>query len=367
MYIPATPVTRISCLIKKSPAHVQPSIISQLQNGLFLSMGKNAFWYIIKHLKMNAGDEVLVPAYMCNGALLPFYLAGVKLRYYDITENLGTDLKQINNMLSGRPRLLVIVHYFGFPQPVQGLIQLAEQAGVKTVEDCAYSYGSFIGNRLAGTFADYGLFSIRKCLPIPNGGVLLFNKDRSIPFKPEKGKITVGQSLLVLRSLLANIELITGIPFVRYLKFNSAPVFEEQLLYDIKNFHKGISPLSLRILSNLENWGEIFSKRRANYQYLLNSIKKSQDVKALIKDLPDGTCPMNFPALVNNRDAVMKKFNKTGLPCFVWPELPDEVEKNLKSYPVTEYLVKNILLFPIHQDLRKKHLDYIADKLSHTC
>jgi dTDP-4-amino-4,6-dideoxygalactose transaminase len=216
MYIPLSPTIKTSYILKVWKKQGDIPLINGIDNRILLSMGKSAFWYIAKILKFKSDDEVIVPAYFCNQALQPLFNLGARFRFIDIDMDLKYDFKQLVEMFTDKTRLLIMVQYFGFPVDVGELVSFARSQGVCSVEDCALSYGSMINGKYAGTTADFGLFSLRKFFPIPDGGMLIDNRNSITDINKEK--INIGKGLAILRSMLSNVESKTGVPFVKLYK-----------------------------------------------------------------------------------------------------------------------------------------------------
>ena len=75
---------------------------------------------------------------------------------------------------------MVHVHPFGLPQPVDGVLHLARQAGAVVVEDAAQSMGARLAGRPVGVQGDFGLYSLGpgKPMSLGGGGVLSVNGSR---------------------------------------------------------------------------------------------------------------------------------------------------------------------------------------------
>jgi pyridoxal phosphate-dependent aminotransferase EpsN len=73
----------------------------------------------------------------------------------------------------------VIVHPFGIPAPMEDLLSVAREFGVRVLEDCAGAFGTMVGNQPAGTFSDSGAFSFNgnKVLTTSGGGALWMREE----------------------------------------------------------------------------------------------------------------------------------------------------------------------------------------------
>ena len=75
----------------------------------------------------------------------------------------------------------MLIHYLGFPGPVQEVRALCQRRGLALIEDCAHALFSRLGDRSLGTFGDLAIFSPWKSLPLPDGGLLRVNDVRLSP------------------------------------------------------------------------------------------------------------------------------------------------------------------------------------------
>ena len=137
-------------------------------------------------------DEVLVPALTfvatanavtyCNA--IPhfvdseestFGIDAAKLRSYlkDLTEQRSG---QCINKVTGRViRALILMHVFGHPSDIDGLLAVASDFNIKIVEDAAESLGSYYHEHQTGTFGLLGTLSFNgnKTITTGGGGALL--------------------------------------------------------------------------------------------------------------------------------------------------------------------------------------------------
>jgi dTDP-4-amino-4,6-dideoxygalactose transaminase len=76
-----------------------------------------------------------------------------------------------------KPKVLLLIHYFGFPDPnLSMVIKLAEANGILVIEDEAHSMLSDLVGGICGRLSDSAIFSFHKLLPVDQGGALVLNK-----------------------------------------------------------------------------------------------------------------------------------------------------------------------------------------------
>src|SRR3989344_1363785 len=139
----------------------------------FFSLGRNAMYVACRGLGLKAGDEVLTPAFDCDGTLQPFKVLGLKLTFFRIDPyTFEVDLEDLKQKISSKTKLIHIVNYFGIPQSWDRLKIFRKEYGVPILEDNAHSlFSSYKGKKL-GTFGDASIFSLRKSLLLPDGAIL---------------------------------------------------------------------------------------------------------------------------------------------------------------------------------------------------
>ena len=67
-------------------------------------------------LGLEAGDEVLVPAWHHRSAVEPLARAGLVPRFHEIGPGLEPDPDELEALLGPRVRALWLIHHLGFPQ-----------------------------------------------------------------------------------------------------------------------------------------------------------------------------------------------------------------------------------------------------------
>ncbi len=127
-------------------------------------------------LGLNKGNEVIIPAFGWHADVTPLLSLGLKPVFCNIdkkTFNLDPDdlVRRVNK----RTRALLVVHLFGHPAEMYGIMRIAREKKLKVVEDCSHSFGATYRNRKVGTFGDISCFSLQKSKAVSagEGGVLM--------------------------------------------------------------------------------------------------------------------------------------------------------------------------------------------------
>jgi aminotransferase in exopolysaccharide biosynthesis len=149
--------------------------------------GTAALHVALRLAGVQPGDEVLMPSLCFVATAAAIRYCGAIPHFVDAEEGtLGLDpaalrghLERISalrdgvrvNGASGRPiRVVVPMHTFGHPVDVRGLADVADDFGLRVVEDAAESLGSLVAGRHTGTFGVMGTVSFNGNKTITTGG-----------------------------------------------------------------------------------------------------------------------------------------------------------------------------------------------------
>ncbi|MGC9451058.1 MAG: aminotransferase class V-fold PLP-dependent enzyme [Oceanipulchritudo sp.] len=152
-----------------------------------LSSGTAAIHLGLRALGVGPGDVVICPDLTFIASVNPVRYLGAEPVLVDVRkENWAMDPALAREAIrtlkkEGRTvRVMVVVHAFGIPAPIEELVQLAREEGVAVLEDCAGAFGAWIGDRSVGSFGDAAAYSFNgnKVLTTSGGGALFIrNKE----------------------------------------------------------------------------------------------------------------------------------------------------------------------------------------------
>lgn len=111
-------------------------------------------------LKLQRGDEVIVPAVSWSTTYYPLYQYGLKIKFVDIDlHTLNYDLVQLEQAVSDKTRAIMAVNLLGNPNDFGRIKQIIGQRGIVLLEDNCESMGAKFEGKHAGTFGVMGSFS----------------------------------------------------------------------------------------------------------------------------------------------------------------------------------------------------------------
>lgn len=111
-------------------------------------------------LKLQRGDEVIVPAVSWSTTYYPLYQYGLKIKFVDIDlHTLNYDLEQLEQAVTDNTRAIMAVNLLGNPNDFGRIKQIINGRDIVLVEDNCESMGATYDGKQAGTFGVMGSFS----------------------------------------------------------------------------------------------------------------------------------------------------------------------------------------------------------------
>lgn len=129
-------------------------------------------------LKIQPGDEVIMPSYTFVSTANAFALRGAKIIFADSEDtNPNIDAKKIEELITKKTRAIVVVHYAGVACEMDLICELAKKYGISVIEDAAQAIDSYFYDEPLGTLGDMGAFSFHETKNIISGegGLLAIN------------------------------------------------------------------------------------------------------------------------------------------------------------------------------------------------
>ncbi len=127
------------------------------------------------------GDEVIVPAMTFAATAAAALYCGATPVFADILgpHDLSLDPDDVERRITDRTRAVAVVHFAGYPAPVERLRALTDAHGIPLIEDAAHSPDAHVGGRMLGTWGLAGAFSFfsNKVLACGEGGLLATDDD----------------------------------------------------------------------------------------------------------------------------------------------------------------------------------------------
>jgi dTDP-4-amino-4,6-dideoxygalactose transaminase len=323
------------------------------------SSGRDSLKLIIKILGLSHTDEVLLPAYLCQEMLIPFQEERVNFAFYKVNCNLVADIDDIKVKISGNTKALLVIHYFGYRQPVEEIRKSFKEHSIYLIEDTAQSFLTKYNGQFLGRSGDLAFTSFRKFLPVLDGSLLVINRGGPRNDFEWRTPSLRHFSYLCLRYLGMKSKNL-------YLKTHLVP--KPVFLYIFRAADKMLnkypkpakmSSLSKRVLYTFD-FDDIILKRRRNFQHLLDNWR-SDIIQPVFRELPADVCPLGFPVFSKDRDYVKHNLIERRIYPPVHWNLPLDISK--EEFGLSWEISRHILTIPIDQRYELSEMDYILKQI----
>jgi len=328
-------------------------------------LGRSALHLAARVLGLEGGD-VLVPAYHQGVEVDALLAAGACPAFYGVGTRWTVDLEDVERRIGPRTRGLLMSHFGGFPGPASQLRALADRHGLVLIEDCAQALLSVDGEVPVGTTGDAAVFSLRKTLPVPHGGALVFNGRRTFQLPRLRRPAVVPTLRSVLGRMLLRGEF--RLPnqggalrrFGRWVDRHFGSPRQgrsrDRRQLEREQLGLGAAPVVQRI-ARAHELATVVERRRRNFFHLLGALRGV--APPLVFELPPGVCPLFYPLWVQDKDEVLARLRADnveageGWRCF-------HARCDGQEFPEATRLRRHLLELPCHQDLGPAHVAHVA-------
>jgi dTDP-4-amino-4,6-dideoxygalactose transaminase len=134
-------------------------------------------------LKINQGDEIIMPSYTFVSTANAFVLRGGIPIFVDIdSKTLNIDPNKIEKAITKKTRAIVAVHYAGVSCDMDPILKIAKKHKLYVIEDAAQAILSSYKGRPLGSIGDLATLSFHesKNIHCGEGGALLINNKKFI-------------------------------------------------------------------------------------------------------------------------------------------------------------------------------------------
>jgi hypothetical protein len=338
----------------------------------FTVSGRASILLALEMLKIGPGDKVLVPTYHCPTMVAPIVALNAQAVFYPVTSSGAPNLQWIQQHHIKDIRAILVVHFFGLPQPLAEIRQWCDQNEVRLIEDCAHALFGVSGDRAVGRWGDLAIASLTKFLPVPEGGCLIENLvPRPLPLlhRPSaKSQLKAGFDIIhaaVNHGRLAGLgPLISGAARLRG-RLKRESVMQERpedshndgFIIDVDLAHLSLTTASRWIAQHAPR-ERIVARRRQNYIFFTQELSGIAGFKPLLTKLQDHCAPYVFPLWVDQPDPNYAELRRMEFPVSRWDRLWPTVTTIEQDFGIK--WSHHVLQLACHQDLTPGELQQMV-------
>lgn len=148
--------------------------------------GTDAIELSLRALGVKTGDKVIMAANAGFYAASATRSIGAIPYYVDIDPySFSLSVEKFQEALKIKPSAIILTHTYGYLGDVETVVEVAMQAAIPVIEDCAHAHGATRNGKRAGSFGTLGCFSFyptKNLGAIGDGGIIVTN-DHSLARK----------------------------------------------------------------------------------------------------------------------------------------------------------------------------------------
>ena len=293
-------------------------------------------------LRIEPGDEVIVPSFTFVSTVNAFVLRGAAPKFADIRpDTLNIDETRIEKLVTPRTRAIVVVHYAGVACAMTEILAIAARHGIPVIEDNAHgAFARYRGGHL-GTFGSLATLSFHetKNFICGEGGALLVNDPQYV----ERAEIIREKGTNRSRFFRGLVDKYTWV--------------------DIGSSYLPSDLLAAFLYAQLEARDQIQAKRRRVWEFYRERLADwAQDRGVRLPTVP-AECEQPYHMFyvimptAESRTTLMAQLRSRGI-LSVFHYLPLHLSEMGKGYggqagdcPVTEDISDRLLRLPFYNDL----------------
>ena len=314
----------------------QVAKLCQVEYAVTLNSGTDALTMALYLMGVNRGDEVITPpnSFIASTAVI-MHLGAVPV-FVDVMPDQNIDPGKIEAAITKKTKVIMPVHLSGRICNMNPIMKIADNYGLKVVEDAAQAVGSKYRNKPSGSMGDIGCFSthpLKNLNACGDGGFIITNDNHLY----EKA-ISLRNHGIVDRGRVDHFGYVSRM---------------DNLQATILNYR-------------LKKLDQIIEKRRKNAQYYFDHIESECVILPLEKEYEFNTYH-TFVIQLEKRNELKELLFTQGIETAIHYPTPIHLQPAAKrlgyklgDFPVTEKQAEMILTLPINESLSKVDLERIS-------
>lgn len=317
-----------------------------VKHAIAVNNGTTALVAALEVMDLQPGDEVLTTPFTFVATVNAILEAGATATFADISEDdFNLDANSVAERVTDRTKVLAPVHLYGQMADMGPLVSIAEERGMRILEDSAQSHLATYNGAAAGSFG-IGTFSFyaTKNLTTGEGGLITTNDD------------TIADRLRVLRN----------------------QGMRERYVYEVAGHNYRLTDLQAAVvIPQLERYDATVTTRKANAARLSSGLSgvpgivTPQEMEGRSHVWHQYTVRVTEDAPIS-RDEFVAKLHEAGVGAGIYyPKLIgdyDAYRNNprvvLSETPVAARVAQQAISLPVHHWLSDDDIDVIIDTVS---
>ncbi|MCD6555196.1 MAG: DegT/DnrJ/EryC1/StrS family aminotransferase [Anaerolineae bacterium] len=151
-----------------------------VHHAVAVNSGTSALHLLVRALGLGPGDEVLVPSFTFAASVNALLFERVTPVFVDVEpETYNLDPQDLARKVTPHTKAIMAVDVFGHPAEWDAILNVAEQYGLKIIDDACEALGAEYRGRKLGQFGDAATFAFypNKQMTTGEGGIIVTDDD----------------------------------------------------------------------------------------------------------------------------------------------------------------------------------------------
>ena len=150
-----------------------------VKHALAVNSGTGALITAVTATGIGPGCEVIVPSFLWVATVTAVVNANAIPVLCEVDDSFTMDPNDLKKNITSRTKLIIPVHMAGAPCNMEAITEIANNHGIRVLEDVAQCNGGSYKGKKLGTFGDIGMFSLQlnKNMTTGEGGVVVTDDD----------------------------------------------------------------------------------------------------------------------------------------------------------------------------------------------
>lgn len=311
--------------------------------------------------------RVWLPAYLVHCVIEAVEAAGLSFCRYDVDE--GLEPRGLDELPLCAGDALLVVHYFGLAQPVERLLALCQARALLLVEDCAHVVRDPGAGVMLGSYGAISVFSPRKQLAVPGGGLLVSNDPACAP-APAPPAFARADLRTVLKLGLMGVERLAVALGVNLLRLKDRlPVLDAYRQASADTAARAAadagppSRLVARLLRTAA-WQAQIAARQDAYARLVDALREVRGITVPVALPRRGSVPLSVPVWVSDPDGFCRRLRRRGIEAMRWPGR-EQTPFDAAAYPGAALWRDRTVCLPLGVPLSPARTAHVVTAVEH--
>lgn len=307
-----------------------------VKHAITCANGTDALHLALLAAGIGPGDEVISTPFTFIATAEAIAYVGAKAVFVDIDpQTFNLDVAQVERAITPKTRALLPVHLFGQPAHLAPLQALAQQHGLRLIEDCAQSFGAAIGGHMTGSIGDVGAFS--------------FFPSKNLGCYGDGGMVTTQSDELAEQ--------------LRMLRNHGSKV---RYYHDIVGYNSRLDELQAVVLRAKLPHIDRYNRERRRVAHRYSAGLAGLGLQTPHEDGVGVHVYHQYTLLTDRREAIQQALNAQQIASAIYYPVPLHQQKVFASisagqrFPVTESVAARCLSLPIYPELSDAAIDEVC-------